>query len=65
MATKDIQKEMLPTCGEHCLSRQTAHNCVQKLSEKRTSTEDERRVGRPVRIATSAKNFTPQVSRDL
>jgi transposase len=65
MAAKDIHKEMLPTCGEHCLSRQTVHKWVQKFSEGRTSIEDERRVGRPVEIATSAKNFTPHVSKDL
>jgi hypothetical protein len=65
MAAKDIHKEMLPTCGEHCLSHQTVHNWVQKFSEGRTGIEDERRVGRLVDIATSAKNFTLQVSRDL
>jgi transposase-like protein len=49
-----IHKEMQPTCGEHCLSRQTIHNWVQKFSEGRTSIEDKRRVGRPVEIATPA-----------
>jgi hypothetical protein len=29
MAAKDIHKEMLPVYGEHCLSRQAVHNCVQ------------------------------------
>jgi len=33
MAAKDIQKEMLPMYGEHCLSRQAVHNWVQKFSE--------------------------------
>jgi tripartite-type tricarboxylate transporter receptor subunit TctC len=65
MAAKDIHKEMLPTCGEHGLSRPTVHNWVQKFSEGRTSIEDEHRVGRLVEIALSGKNFTPQVSRDL
>jgi transposase-like protein len=65
MAAKDIHNEMLPTFGEHCLSHQIVHNWVQKFSEGRTSIENERRVGRPVEIATSAKNFTPQVSMDL
>jgi hypothetical protein len=65
MAAKDNHKEMLPTCGEHRLSRQTVHKLVQKFPEGRTSIEDERRIGRPVEIATPAKNFTPQVSRDV
>jgi hypothetical protein len=30
MEAKDIHKEMLPMYGEHCLSRQTVHNWVQK-----------------------------------
>jgi hypothetical protein len=64
-AAKDIHKEMPTMYGEHCLSRQAVHNWVQKFSEGRTIIEDEHRVGRPVEIATSAKNFTPQVSRDL
>jgi hypothetical protein len=54
MAPKDIHKEMLPMDGEHCLSRQAAHNWVQKFSEGRTSIEDEHRAGRPVEIATPA-----------
>jgi len=45
-------KKMLPTYGEHCLSRQIVHNWVQKFSEGRTSIEDEHRAGRPVEIAT-------------
>jgi hypothetical protein len=65
MAAKDIHKEMLPTFGEHCLSRQTAHNWVHIFSEGRKVIEKKRRVGRPVEIATSAINFTPQVSKDL
>jgi hypothetical protein len=65
MAAKDIHKEMLSIYGEHCLSLQAVHNWAQKFSEGRTSIEDEHRVGRPVEIATPAKNFTPQVSRDL
>jgi len=52
MEAKDIQKEMLPMYGEHCLSRQAVHNWVQKFSEGRTSIEDEHRAGRPVKIAT-------------
>ena len=44
--TKDIHKEMLPMCGEHCLSRQAVHNWVQKFSEGRTSIEDEHRAVR-------------------
>jgi hypothetical protein len=64
MAAKNIHKEMLPMYGEHCLSRQAVHNCVHKFSEERTSIKDEHRVGRPVEIATPAKNFMPQVSRD-
>ena len=43
---------MLPTYGEHCLSRQAVHNWVQKFSEGRTSIEDEYRAGRPAEIAT-------------
>ena len=43
---------MLPMYGEHCLSRQAVHNCVQKFSEGRTSIEDEHRAGRLVEIAT-------------
>jgi hypothetical protein len=50
MVAKEIHKEMLPTCGKHCLSHQTVHNWVQKSSEGRTSIEDERRVGRPVEM---------------
>jgi transposase len=65
MAAKDIHKEMLPLYSEYCLSRQAVHNWVQKFSEGRTSIEDKHRVGRPVEIATPAKNFTPQVSSDL
>ena len=49
---KDINKEMLPMYGEHCLSRQAVHNWVQKFSEGRTSIEDEHRAGWPVEIAT-------------
>ena len=52
MEAKDIHKEMLPTYGEHCLSRQAIHNWVQKISEGWTSIEDEHRAGRPVEIAT-------------
>jgi hypothetical protein len=65
MAALDIHKEMLPTCGEQCLSRQTVHNWVQKFLEGRTSIQDERRVSQPVEIAMPAKNFTLQVSGDL
>jgi hypothetical protein len=28
MTAKDIPKEMLPMCGEHCLSRQAVHILV-------------------------------------
>ena len=45
MEAKDIQKEMLPMYGEHCLSRQAVPNWVQMFSEGRTSIEDEHRVG--------------------
>jgi hypothetical protein len=65
MAGKDIDKEMVPMYCENCLSRQAVHDWVQQLSEGGTSIEDEHRVGRPVEIATLAKNFTPQISRDL
>ena len=67
MAAKYIHKEMLPICGEHCLSRQADHNWVQKFSEGRTSIEDEHRVsGQCARGSDSNhKNFTPQVSSDL
>jgi hypothetical protein len=65
MATKDIHKEMLPMYSEHCLSRETVHNCIRKFLEGRTSIEDEHRVGGPVEIATPVKNSTPQVSRDF
>jgi hypothetical protein len=65
MAAQDIHKEMLPTGGEHCLSHQTVHNCVQEFSEGQISIEDKRQVSRPVEIATPVKNFTLQVSRDL
>jgi hypothetical protein len=37
MEAQDIHKEMLPMCGEHCLSRQAINNWVQKFSEGRTS----------------------------
>ena len=40
MEAKDINKEMLPMYGEHCLSRQAVHNWVQKFSEGWTSVED-------------------------
>ena len=53
-AAKDVNKEMLPMYGEHCLSRQAAHNWVQKFSEGQTSIEDEHPVGRPVEIAMPA-----------
>jgi hypothetical protein len=43
MAAKDIHKEMLPMYGEHCLSRQSVHDWVQKFSEGRTSIEGEHR----------------------
>ena len=67
MAAKDIHKETLRMYGEHSLSRQTVHNSVQKLSEGRTSIEDEHRVGRQCARGSDSnhKNFTPQVSRDL
>jgi hypothetical protein len=65
MAAMDIHKEMLPMYGERRLSHQAVHNWVQKFSEGRTSIEDEHPVGRPAEIATPAKNFMPQVSRDL
>jgi hypothetical protein len=61
---KDIDKEMLPTCGEHCLSHQAVHNWVHKFTEGRISIKDGYRVGRPMEIATPAKNFT-LVSKDL
>jgi hypothetical protein len=64
MAAKGIHKEILPMYGEHCLSRQTVRNLVQNFSEGRASIENEHRVGRPVEIATPAKNFTPRVSSD-
>ena len=54
MATKGIHEEMPPMYGEHCLSRQAVHNCVQKFSEGRTSIKDEQRVSRQVEIATPA-----------
>ena len=67
MAAKDIYKEMLPMCDEHCLSRQSVHNWVQNFSEGRTNIEDEHRVGRQCARGSKSnhKNFTPQVSRDL
>ena len=67
MAAKDIHKEMLPMYGEHCLSRQAVHNWVQKFSERRTSIEDEHRVGRQCTRGSDSnhKNFMPQVSWDL
>jgi hypothetical protein len=65
MAAEDIHKEMVPMYGEHCLARQAVHIWVQQFSEGGTNIEDEHRVGWPVEIATLAKNFTPQVSRDL
>ena len=71
MAAKDIHKETLRMYGEHSLSRQTVHNSVQKLSEGRTSIEDEHPVGLPVKeqcmcgFDSNHKNFTRQVSRDL
>ena len=53
MEAKDIQKEMLPMYGEHCLSRQAVHNWVQKFSEGRTSIEDEHQsIARVVPTAT-------------
>ena len=71
MAAKDIHKEMLPIYGEHCLSRQAVHNCVQKFSEGWTSIEDEHWVGQLVKEQcvhgsnSNHKNFILQVSRDL
>ena len=71
MAAKGIHKVMLHMYGEHCLSRQSVHNWVQKFSEERTSIKDEHRVGRPVKEQCACgsdsnyKIFTPQVSRDL
>jgi len=62
MAAKDIHKEMLPIYSQHCLSCQAVHNWVQKLSEGRTSIEDES-VG--LHSNSIHKNFTLQVSRDL
>jgi hypothetical protein len=59
MAAKDIHKEMVPMYGEHCLSRHAVPNLVQKFMEGGTIIEDEHRVGRPVEIATLAKNFMP------
>jgi hypothetical protein len=47
---KDIDKDMLPMYGEHCLSRQAVHNWVQKLLEGRTSIEDEHRFDRPAKL---------------
>jgi len=55
MEAKDINKEMLPMYGEHCLSHLSVHNWVQKFSEGRTSIEDEHRAGRQVEIATPQK----------
>ena len=46
MAAKDIHKEMVSMCGEHCLSRQAVQSWVQKFSEGRRVIEDEHRVGR-------------------
>jgi hypothetical protein len=40
--------------GEQCLSRQTVHNWVQKLSEGRKIFEDDHLVSRPVEIAKAA-----------
>jgi hypothetical protein len=54
MAVKDIHKEMLPTYGEHFLSREAVRNWVHKFSEGRASIEDEHQVGRPVEVATPA-----------
>jgi hypothetical protein len=54
MAANDIHKEIFPMCGEHFLSRQAAHNWVQKFSKGQTSIEDDNRVGRQVEIATPA-----------
>jgi transposase-like protein len=65
MAAEDIHKEKLPVYREHGLSHQAVHNWVQKFSEGQTSVEDERPVRSPLEIAMPAKNFTPQVSRDL
>jgi hypothetical protein len=61
MAAKDIHKEMLSMYGEHRASLQAVCNWGHKFSEGRTIIEDEQ-VGRPVEIATPAKNFTLQVS---
>jgi hypothetical protein len=47
------------------LSRQTVRNCVQNISEGRTSIEDERRVGLSVEIATSAKEIYVAVLQGL
>ena len=67
MAAKDIHKEMLSMYGEHCLSRHAVHNLAQNFSERRTSIEDEHRVGRQCARGSDSnhKNFTPQVSWDL
>jgi len=64
MAARDIHKKMLPTYGEHCLSRQAVHNWVQKFSKGgqvlKTNIE---LVG--LRSDNNHKNFKLQVSRDL
>ena len=52
MTARDIHKEMLPMCTEHCLSHQAVHNRVQKFSEGQISIEDIIRADRRVTIDT-------------
>jgi hypothetical protein len=54
MAARNIHKEMLPMCSEHCLSRHAVHNWVQKFSEGQTSIENIIRADRRVTIDTVA-----------
>jgi hypothetical protein len=63
MAAKDIQKEMLPMYGEHCLSREAtlknilwgkAFLTMTRLKEQCAHGSD-----------SNHKNFKPYVSKDL
>jgi hypothetical protein len=65
MEAKDIHKQMVSMYGEDCLLHRAVPSLVHKFLEGGTSIEDEHRVGRPVEIATPAKNFMPQIFRDL
>jgi hypothetical protein len=54
--TKDIHKEMFPFYSGKCWSRKAVHNCVEKLSQRRSKVADDARPGAEVAEPT-AKTF--------